>query len=134
MRIHILTFPQYWFFPLMKLKFYSINMQLVINFSIPYISIIHKWSFNISNKTIYVELIESLYSNRSWISFERSVTLIPGTNLIMMIRIAFDMYYRFCDVHLILIQKSWITDVWIRRFQCTTTLPFGYNGVIVLEF
>jgi hypothetical protein len=45
----------------MKLKFYSINMHLIINFSIPYILIIHKyeWSFNISNKTIYAELIES---------------------------------------------------------------------------
>lgn len=58
-------------------------MHLIINFSIPYILIIHKWSFNISDKTIYAELIESLYSNRSRISFERSVTLIPGTNLIM---------------------------------------------------
>jgi len=65
MRIHILTFPPYWFFPLMKLKFYSINMHLIINFSIPCILIIHKWSFNISNKTIYAELIESLYSDRS---------------------------------------------------------------------
>ena len=103
MRIHILTFPPYWFFSLMKLKFYSINMHLIINFSIPYIFIIQKWSFNISNKTIYAELIESLYSNRSWISFERSVTLIPGTK-IMMIRIAIEIYYRFCDVYLILIQ------------------------------
>ena len=49
----------------MKLKFYSINMHLIINISIPYILIIHKWNFNTSNKTIYAELIESLYSNRS---------------------------------------------------------------------
>ena len=55
--IHILTFPLYWFFPLMKLKFYSINMHLIINFSIPYILIIHKWSFNISNKTLYADLM-----------------------------------------------------------------------------
>jgi hypothetical protein len=104
MRIHILTFPPNWFFSLMNLKFYSINMHLIINFSIPYILIIQKWSFNIINKTIYAELMESLYSNRSWISFERSVTLIPGTHLTMLIRIAIGIYYRLCDVHLILIQ------------------------------
>jgi hypothetical protein len=52
-------------------------------------------------KTVWgsVPIISYAYTR---ISFERSVTLIPGTNLIMMIRIVIENFYRFCDVHLMI--------------------------------